>query len=155
MSNSQNDILRIKISRILPLFSHVLWNLRFVFVLICLWCYYRYIIISTALKKCKKGYDQNCLNYSGTRFLSKWQDHICWRSMFSTCSLKFSSYIDIPYSYLISRFSWDSISRSFIFAISMGESDKRSLNVAKALWTSFYFQKKSLSYNNSNQTGTS
>ena len=121
----------------------------------CLWCYYRYIIISTALKKCKKGYDINCLNYSGTRFLSKWQDHICWRSMFSTCSLKFNSYIDIPYSYLISRFSWDSISRSFIFAISMGESDKRSLNVAKALWTSFYFQKKSLNYNNSNQTGTS
>ena len=33
-------------------------------------------------------------------------------------------------------------SRALNFAISMGENDKRSLNFAKALSTSFYFQKK-------------
>ena len=47
------------------------------------------------------------------------------------------------------------ISRSFIFAISMGENDKRSVNFAKALLASFYFQKNSLNYNLSKQTGTS
>ena len=41
------------------------------------------------------------------------------------------------------------------FAISMGENDKRSLNFSKALSTSFYFQKKSLNYKLSKQTGTS
>ena len=50
--------------------------------------------------------------------------------------------LNIPYSYLISRFSRDSILRSFIFVISMGENDKRSLNFMKALSTSFYFPKR-------------
>ena len=50
--------------------------------------------------------------------------------------------LNIPYSYLISRFLWDGILRSFIFPISMGENDKRSLNFTKALSTSFYFPKK-------------
>ena len=55
--------------------------------------------------------------------------------------------IRLPYSYLISR------SLNFvIFVISMGENDKRSLNFAKALSTSFYFQKKILNYNLSKQT---
>ena len=47
--------------------------------------------------------------------------------------------LNIPYSYLISRFSRDSILRSFIFTISMGKNDKRSLNFTKALLTLFYF----------------
>ena len=35
----------------------------------CLWCYYRYVIMSLALEKCKKIV-QYCLNnYSGTKFL--------------------------------------------------------------------------------------
>ena len=50
---------------------------------------------------------------------------------------------NIPYSFLILRFSRDSILRSYIFTISMGEkNDKRSLNFTKALSMSFYFPKK-------------
>ena len=45
--------------------------------------------------------------------------------------------IRLPYSYLISR-----ALNFVIFVISMGENDKRSLNFAKALSTSFYFQLK-------------
>ena len=64
--------------------------------------------------------------------------------------------LNIPYSYLISQFSWDGILRSVIFPISMGENDKRSLNFTKALSMSFYFpKKKRLNYNLSKQTGTS
>ena len=46
--------------------------------------------------------------------------------------------------YLISRFWRDSISRGFIFAISVGKYEKRALNFAiQAFSTSFYFFKKS------------
>ena len=47
-----------EIFRILPLFSLFLWTLIFIFSgphQKCLWCYYRKLITSIALEKCKKN----------------------------------------------------------------------------------------------------